>query len=550
MKNKIYITGHKNPDTDSIASAIVYSDLKSRIDSDNEYVPIRLGDLNLESKWVLEKWHQDAPKYVENLKQKVEDLGLVKPLTIKDNISIYQAANYLQPRNISFLPIVDDEGRLKGIVTLSNLTKSYMDVWDDVILWRAGTKIENIVEVLSGEIVHLPENPNKFDGRMLVYASQVDEEGHSKEGDILIVGNRLDSQREAIERKVGILIVSSGHKVEDDILQKAKENNVTVLTTKYNSFMAARLLPQAIPVSYVMTTDNLQYFKPEEYLEDVSRKVKNTRFRNFPIVNDDLVVIGELNRNDLLFDKKKQLILVDHNESNQSIDDRDNVEILEIIDHHRVANIHTNSPIYFRNVPVGCTSTILAMMYKEYGLTPSKEMAGLMASAIISDTLLFRSPTTTEVDKKILRELAEIAEIDLEAYGEEMFSAGTSLEGVSVTDILMTDSKKFEIEDKNARVSQAFTTNLDSVEKFIDEIITSMTNVNNNENTDVFALFITDIFNEQSLVITVGKLNEVLANEFGVEYKEKGYLVKDLLSRKKQFIPALTRAVSKIKEEE
>ncbi|EHR34407.1 putative manganese-dependent inorganic diphosphatase [Helcococcus kunzii] len=550
MKNKIYITGHKNPDTDSIASAIVYSDLKSRIDSDNEYVPIRLGDLNLESKWVLEKWHQDAPKYVENLKQKVEDLGLVKPLTIKDNISIYQAANYLQPRNISFLPIVDDEGRLKGIVTLSNLTKSYMDVWDDVILWRAGTKIENIVEVLSGEIVHLPENPNKFDGRMLVYASQVDEEGHSKEGDILIVGNRLDSQREAIERKVGILIVSSGHKVEDDILQKAKENNVTVLTTKYNSFMAARLLPQAIPVSYVMTTDNLQYFKPEEYLEDVSRKVKNTRFRNFPIVNDDLVVIGELNRNDLLFDKKKQLILVDHNESNQSIDDRDNVEILEIIDHHRVANIHTNSPIYFRNVPVGCTSTILAMMYKEYGLTPSKEMAGLMASAIISDTLLFRSPTTTEVDKKILRELAEIAEIDLEAYGEEMFSAGTSLEGVSVTDILMTDSKKFEIEDKNARVSQAFTTNLDSVEKFIDEIITSMTNVNNNEKTDVFALFITDIFNEQSLVITVGKLNEVIANEFGVEYKEKGYLVKDLLSRKKQFIPALTRAVSKIKEEE
>ncbi|QUY64650.1 putative manganese-dependent inorganic diphosphatase [Helcococcus kunzii] len=550
MKNKIYITGHKNPDTDSIASAIVYSDLKSRIDSNNEYVPIRLGDLNLESKWVLEKWNQDAPKYVENLKQKVEDLGLVKPLTIKDNISIYQAANYLQPRNISFLPIVDDEGRLKGIVTLSNLTKSYMDVWDDVILWRAGTKIENIVEVLSGEIVHLPENPNKFDGRMLVYASQVDEEGHSKEGDILIVGNRLDSQREAIERKVGILIVSSGHKVEDDILQKAKENNVTVLTTKYNSFMAARLLPQAIPVSYVMTTDNLQYFKPEEYLEDVSRKVKNTRFRNFPIVNYDLVVIGELNRNDLLFDKKKQLILVDHNESNQSIDDRDNVEILEIIDHHRVANIHTNSPIYFRNVPVGCTSTILAMMYKEYGLTPSKEMAGLMASAIISDTLLFRSPTTTEVDKKILRELAEIAEIDLEAYGEEMFSAGTSLEGVSVTDILMTDSKKFEIEDKNARVSQAFTTNLDSVEKFIDEIITSMTNVNNNEKTDVFALFITDIFNEQSLVITVGKLNEVIANEFGVEYKEKGYLVKDLLSRKKQFIPALTRAVSKIKEEE
>lgn len=550
MKNKIFITGHKNPDTDSIASAIVYADLKSKIDSENDYVPVRLGELNLESKWVLDKWKQPAPRYIENLKQKVEDLGLEKPITVRENISIYQAANYLQPRNVSFLPIVDEQNSLKGIVTLSNLTKSYMDVWDDIILWGAGTKIENIVEVLSGEIVHLPENPNKYNGRMLVYASEVDEEGHSKEGDVLIVGNRLDAQNEAIDRKVGILIVSSGHEVEDEILEKAKQNNVTVLTTKYNSFMAARLLPQAIPVSYVMTKDNLQYFTPDEYLEDVSRKVKNTRFRNFPIVNNNLEVIGELNRNNLLFDKKKQVILVDHNESNQSIDDRDNVEILEIIDHHRVANINTNSPIYFRNVPVGCTSTILAMMYKEYGVTPSKEMAGLMASAIISDTLLFRSPTTTEIDKRILKELAQIAEIDLEKYGEEMFSAGTSLEGVSVTDILMTDSKKFEIEDKNARVSQSFTTNLDSVEKFVDEIISTMVSVNNNENTDVFALFITDIFNEKSLVITVGEMNEALANEFAAEYKEDGYIVNGLLSRKKQFIPALTRAVNKIKQEE
>ena len=550
MKNKIFITGHKNPDTDSIASAIVYADLKSKIDSENDYVPVRLGELNLESKWVLDKWKQPAPRYIENLKQKVEDLGLEKPITVRENISIYQAANYLQPRNVSFLPIVDEQNSLKGIVTLSNLTKSYMDVWDDIILWGAGTKIENIVEVLSGEIVHLPEKPNKYNGRMLVYASEVDEEGHSKEGDVLIVGNRLDAQNEAIDRKVGILIVSSGHEVEDEILEKAKQNNVTVLTTKYNSFMAARLLPQAIPVSYVMTKDNLQYFTPDEYLEDVSRKVKNTRFRNFPIVNNNLEVIGELNRNNLLFDKKKQVILVDHNESNQSIDDRDNVEILEIIDHHRVANINTNSPIYFRNVPVGCTSTILAMMYKEYGVTPSKEMAGLMASAIISDTLLFRSPTTTEIDKRILKELAQIAEIDLEKYGEEMFSAGTSLEGVSVTDILMTDSKKFKIEDKNARVSQSFTTNLDSVEKFVDEIISTMVSVNNNENTDVFALFITDIFNEKSLVITVGEMNEALANEFAAEYKEDGYIVNGLLSRKKQFIPALTRAVNKIKQEE
>lgn len=549
MSNRIYITGHKNPDTDSIASAIVYADLKSKIDSNNEYFPIRLGELNLESKWVLDRWNQKAPKLVENLKQKIEDLNLSKPLCVKEDISIFEAANYLEPRNRSFLPIVDDKERLLGIVTLSNLTKSYMDVWDDEILWRAKAKIENVVEVIAGNIVHLPENPNKFDGRMLVYASKVDEKGHVSKGDILIVGNRRESQLEAIERKAGILIVSSGHDIDEDILEKAKENNVTVLTTKYNSFMVARLIPQAIPVSYVMSTENLQYFSPDDYIEEVSKKVQSTRFRNFPIVNDNMEVIGQLSRNDLLFDKKKQVILVDHNESNQSIDDREDVEILEIIDHHRVANISTSSPIYFRNEPVGCTSTILAMMYREHDIKPSKEMAGLMASAIISDTLLFRSPTTTDIDKRILKDLAKIAEIDLEEYATEMFAAGTSLEGISATDILMTDSKRFTIDETNARVSQAFTTKLESVDKFIDDIIKAMSTIKKEESLDFFALFITDIFNEQSLVITDSMINEKLAESFESEFNDKGYMVKGLLSRKKQFVPILTKTIKDLSEE-
>ncbi|MFM1524876.1 MULTISPECIES: putative manganese-dependent inorganic diphosphatase [Helcococcus] len=544
MKEKIYITGHKNPDTDSIASVLVYADLKNQIDKENEYIPIRLGELNLESKWVVERWGQKAPLLVKNLKQTIGDLGLSKPLTVKEDISIYQAANHLQPRNISFLPVVDDNEILKGIVTLSNLTKSYMDVWDDEILWRANTKVENIVETIAGDIIHMPKNPNKYNGRMLVYASEVDEEGHVHEGDILIVGNRRLSQLEAIERKAGIIIVTSGHRMQKDVLEKAIENNVIVLQTRYNSFMVARLIPQAIPVSYVMSKDNLLSFSPEEYLEDVSKKVKNTRFRNFPVVDEQMHVVGELNRNNLLYDKKKKLILVDHNESNQSIDDRENVEILEIIDHHRVANITTSSPVYFRNMPVGCTCTILAMMYKENGIKPSKEIAGLMASAITSDTLLFRSPTTTETDKKILYELAEIAEIDLEQYASEMFAAGTSLEGQSANDILMTDSKKFEIQGQQARVSQAFTTDLPSVNKFIKDIRSEMEEIKEKERLNFFALFITDIFNEQSLVFTVGGFNDSVSNEFGVDFDENGYMVKGLLSRKKQFIPSVTKAIA------
>lgn len=549
LKNRIYITGHKNPDTDSIASAIVYADLKNRIDKKNKYIPIRLGSLNLESKWVLDRWKSKAPIYIDNLRPTIDDLNLEMPLVVDKDISLYEAANYLQPKNVSFLPIVDRENRLEGIVTLSNLTKSYMNVWDDDILYRSKAKVENIVDVLAGTLVHSPEKPNYINGRMLVYASDVDEKGHVSPGDVIIVGNRRDAQREAVDRKAGILIVSSGYYVDNDILYLAKKNNVTVIKTKYNSFMVARLLPQAIPVSYVMTSDDLLYFTPDDDIEEVSKKVMDTRFRNFPVVDKNMKVIGELTRNDLLIDKKKKLILVDHNEASQSIDDRDRVEILEIIDHHRVANISTSNPIFFRNMPVGCTSTILAMMYKENGLVPSKEMAGLMASAIISDTLLFRSPTTTDIDIKILNELAEIAEINLEEYASEMFDAGTSLEGVSATDLLITDSKKFEIDNVKVRVSQAFTTNLPSVDKMIADIKTSMKQIKENERIDFFALFITDIFNEQSLVISDGVYSQALAEAFEQEFIENGYIVKDLLSRKKQFIPVLTRTINNFNKE-
>lgn len=546
MNNKIFITGHKNPDTDSIASSIVYADLKSKIDKKNEYIPVRLGDLNLESKWVLDRWKQKAPKHVTTLKVKVEDLNLPKPQCINKNISIYQAANYLQPKNVSFLPVVDENDRIEGVVTLSNLTKSYMDVWDDLILGKSNTSIENITETIAGNIVHLPENPNKWDGRMIVYDLEVDEKRHISSGDILIVGNRYDAQLEAIERKAGVLIVSSGHEPEEGIVELAQKHNVTILTTKYNSFMAARLIPQAVPVEFVMTKEDLITFTQDDFLDDVSSRVKNTRIRNFPVVNHLNQVVGQLNRNDLISDKKKKLILVDHNEANQSIDDRDSVEIIEIIDHHRVANISTSGPIYFRNEPVGCTSTILAMMYKEHNIKPSREIAGLMASAIISDTLLFRSPTTTDTDRKILQELADIIGVNLQEYASEMFAAGTSLEGVSAKSIILTDSKKFIISDYKVRVSQSFTTNLPYLENMKDELISTMHTIKDSEGIDFLALFITDIFNEKSLVFTVGDFNIQLAKEFNKEYDDNGYIVEGLLSRKKQFIPTLTRSITNI----
>lgn len=548
MKEKVYITGHKNPDTDSICASITYAELKNKR-GDVLAVPIRIGELAKETKWVLNRWGFEAPEFRQNLKNKIRDIELDVPYCVTSDISINKAARFLQEQDMRSLPVVDDKEKLIGIVTLSNLTRSYMEVWDDKILWRAGTSIDNIVDVISGNIVLYPHNPRQYDGRIVVYASNVDDKGHLSKGDILIVGNREEVHLEAMDREVGIIILSSGASMSDKVLQLAKEKNIVVISTKYNSYMVARLLPQAIPISYVMSSDNLTFFYPDDSLEDVEKKIKHLRFRNFPVLDRTGKVIGNLSRNHLLFDKKKKLIMVDHNERNQSIDSFDSVQIVEIIDHHRVANIMTDQPIYFRNVPVGSTCTIISMMYFEQGVTPSKEIAGLLASAIISDTLLFRSPTTTETDKQILNRLARIAEIDLEEYAKEMFAAGTSLADTKPEDILLTDSKVFSIEKNKVKVSQTFTTNLDQLGEMEDKVITKMQEMRNVNADDIFCLLMTDIFAEKSKVFVVGKYGKEIAKEFGAIYDEKGFIVKGLLSRKKQFIPTVTSAIVKINEE-
>lgn len=544
MKEKVYITGHKNPDTDSICAAIAYAELKNKR-GDVEAIPIRIGELAQETKFVLDRWGFEAPEYISTLKQTVRDLDLEQPFTVTDNISINKAAKFLQEQDMKALPVVDENEALKGIVTLSNLTKSYMEVWDDKILWRAQTSIDNIIDVISASIVYIPQELKPFDGRIVVYASTVDEKGHVSKGDVVVAGNRGEVHRESIDKGASIIILSSGANMEDDILEDAKKSNVTVLQTKYNSYMVARLLPQAIPISYVMTKEGLVSFYPEDYLEDVEIAVRGTRIRNFPVIDHNNRIVGYMSRNHLMHEDKKKLILVDHNERNQSIDDFDSVEITEIIDHHRVANITTNNPIYFRNIPVGSTNTIIAMMYFEQGVTPSKNMAGLMASAIISDTLLFRSPTTTEADKQILMRLARIADLDVEKYAMEMFTAGTSLVGRKAIDILNTDSKVFTMSGNKVKVSQTFTTNLDSLGDMEDKLIKTMTEKRKENQDDSFILLMTDIFAEKTKVLVNGRFGEDIAKEFGVQYDEKGFIVNGLLSRKKQFIPTASAAVAK-----
>lgn len=547
MKDTVYVSGHKNPDTDSIISAICYADLKNRL-GDVDAIPIRLGKLNQETKFVLDYFGVEAPILKESMILQVSDLNIDKAYAIDPSIPVRVAWDIFQEGLTNSLAVVDNEGKIIGIASLSNITKSYMDVWDDKIIGRANTPIENIIDVLSAKVLSLPENQRPFDGKMTVMAMNDDNQefdNYFSQGDIVIVGNRIDYMEYLITRKVSLVILTNGSTIDEDLIDYAKENDVTILSTEYNTFMTSRLLPMTIPVSHVMTEDDLVYFSTTDTIDLVRETMAKSRFRSYPVVDENKKVIGSISRYHLISSNMKKLILVDHNEKNQSIDDIDQAEIIEIIDHHRVANIYTTAPLFYRAEPVGSTATIISEMYLESGLRPSKEIAGLLCAAIISDTLLFRSPTTTDVDRRILDRMSKIADLNPEEFANQMFKAGTSLKEKSPTDIVEGDVKTFTINGEDVRVGQVMTMNPEELEPLRDEITKLMQEKIEAKGETTFVLVLTDIFNETSELLVVGDHIEDIEEEFGNKVKNGTISAPGVLSRKKQVIPRLTNAFMK-----
>ena len=383
---------------------------------------------------------------------------------------------------------------------------------------------------------------------MAVFAMSGDEkdlEGVVLENDIIISGNRYAYYKYLLNQKISLLILTNGARLDDEALEVAKENKVTVISTEYNSFMASRLLPLTIPVSHVMTTDNLIYFKTDDTLDTVREVMAKSRFRSYPVVDPTDQVVGSISRYHLISSDKKKLILVDHNERNQSIDDIDEAEIVEIIDHHRVANILTTGPVFFRAEPVGSTATIISEMYLESGIRPSKQIAGILCAAIISDTLLFRSPTTTDVDRRILDRMSKIADINPEEFADRMFRAGTSLKGKSAKDLIEGDIKTFTIGSSTIRVGQVMTMNPEELVPIMDELKELMAAKIKQRGEDTFVLVLTDIFNQRSELLVVGEYYDAIQEEFGEVTKNGTINAEGVLSRKKQVIPKLTAAIVK-----
>ena len=549
---KTLVLGHRNPDTDSICSAICYAGFKHQLTGEN-YEPCRAGHVNPETQYVLDYFKLKAPRLVENVKTQVKDIEIRKTKGVSRGISLKNAWGLMQENNVVTLPCVTEEGLLEGVITIGDITKSYMNLYDSSIISKACTKYANILDTLEGSMV-VGDSEAYFDrGKVLIAAANPDlMENYIEKHDLVILGNRYESQLCAIEMEAGCIIVCEGAGVSLTIRKLAQERGCAVITTPYDTYTTARLINQSMPISYFMTKENIIEFSEEDYLDDIREIMASKRHRDFPILDSDGKYIGMISRRNLLGAKGKSIILVDHNEKSQAVEGMESADIREIIDHHRLGTVETMSPVFFRNQPLGCTATIIYQMYQENHIEIDKTTAGLLCSAIISDTLLFRSPTCTPIDKAAGLALAQIAGLDIEKYAIDMFSAGSNLKGKSDGDIFYQDFKRFTVGNSVFGIGQI--TSLNAVE--LKDLRTRMSAYTEKEREqheiDMMFFMLTNILTESTDLICTGQgAEQLIANAFHVKDEDmenvsgQTGIVKlpGVVSRKKQLAPQIMMAL-------
>ena len=542
---KTIVIGHKNPDTDSICSAICYANLK-QITSGGEYVPGRAGHVNSETQFVLDYFGMAAPKETQTVKTQVKDIEIRETKGVAKNISLKKAWNLMQDAGVVTIPAVTEDNVLEGLITVGDITRSYMNVYDSSILSKACTQYTNIIETLEGAMLIGDEREYFKEGKVLIAAANPDMmEYYIEKHDLVILGNRYESQLCAIEMEAGCIIVCEGAGVSMTIKKLAQERGCTVITTPYDTYTAARLINQSMPISFFMKTENLITFDTDDYIDDIKEVMASKRHRDFPILDKNGKYKGMISRRNLLGARGKNVILVDHNERSQAVDGMENANILEIIDHHRLGTVETMGPVFFRNQPLGCTATIIYQMYKEAGVTIENKIAGLLCSAIISDTLLFRSPTCTPVDKDAAMKLAAIAGIDVEQLANKMFAAGSKLKGKSDAEIFYQDFKKFSVGKVSFGVGQISSLNAGELEELKDRMLPYMAKAREEHGMDMMFFMLTNILTESTELICDGQGAKQLAGEafhLGDEEMDKEEHIVSLpgvVSRKKQLVPGL-----------
>lgn len=544
QENSVWVIGHRNPDTDSICAAIAYADLQNHL-SETKYEPKRAGNLNEETKYVLRKFKVKIPAYIDDVRTQVKDIAFRRTIGVNSSISLKRAWELMTTSKVVTLPITGNDNELLGLIVNADIAESYMDILDTGILAEAKTPYKNMIETLNGTILVGNEHGRYIKGKVIVAADSLPmaEESMEKD-DLVIIGDRESMQKCALKHNASCLIICGGTQVSKEIINEAQDKECVIISTPYDPFTASRLIMQSMPIKQFMRTKNLKKFEIEDYVDDVREVMSKVRHRDFPILDHDGYYIGMISRRNLLNMQKKRVVLVDHNEKQQAVHGIDNADILGIIDHHKIGSLETPVPVMFRNQPVGCTSTIIYQMYTENGVKITKPIAGLLCSAIISDTLLFRSPTCTQLDKDAAAKLAEIAGIDMEQHANEMFKAGSNFETKTTEEICYQDFKTFTAGDVLFGVSQISAMSREELDKVKERVLPYQTVIMEERKLDMVFIMLTDILNESSELICIGKgADEAVERAF---YKQKindGYRLRGVVSRKKQLIPELLDAI-------
>jgi len=544
-KRKITVIGHKNPDTDSICSAIAYAELKNRLENTDLYVPRRAGAINAETRFVLKHFDVDVPELVEDVGTQVKDIEIREIEGVAGSISLKNAYTLMKEQNVVTLPITTEDGYLEGLITIGDIATSYMDVYDSSILAKAKTSYRNIIETLDAELVVGDADAIFESGKVLVAAANPDlMEGYIEENDLVITGNRYETQLCAIEMNAGCIIICEGANASLTICRMAEAKGCTVISTPHDTYTVARLINQSMPVKYFMITDKIDKFLTTDFVEEIKEVMMKKRTRDFPILDTKGKYRGMVSRRNLLNMQKKQVILVDHNEKSQAADGVENTEILEIIDHHRLGTMETISPVFFRNQPLGCTATIIYQIYRERHIEIPEKIAGLLCSAILSDTLMFRSPTCTPADKAAAEVLAKMAGLDVEEYANEMFLAASDLQSKTEEEIFFQDFKKFSTDDVTFGISQITSLNEGELKMLGDRLKPCLEQFRITQHVDMVFFMATDIVKESTTLYYVGEdVDVILETLYGHAGHDGCIELPGVVSRKKQLVPALIQAI-------
>lgn len=541
----IYVIGHRNPDTDSICSAISYANLKRAMGTEN-VVAARAGSINKETKYALDYFKAQAPQLVSDIYPRVSDIAIevTKKVKTTDNLRILGMA--MKEAGLRSVPVVDENDNLVGMASVSDLAKAYFQEITLDSVSASGASIIDIEKVIEANVLVKGDDTAKITGDIKVIASCIERVASTiKAGEIVIIGNRPEeAYAKCIDLGVSCMIITSGAEISDEIIAKAQAKNVIVLTTAFDTYSTARLISQCAPVSSIMTTDIVS-FKPTDMISDVKGILETNEYRNYPVVENGKLV-GIVSKDKFMMPEKQAVILTDHNELGQAVEGIESGKIVEVIDHHRFGGLQTSDPIFINVRPVGCTCTIVTNMYQQYGVEIPQQIAGLLMSAIISDTVLFKSPTCTQADKDAVEYLAKIAGVDYKEYGLAMLKAGADIGDMTPAQIVKNDSKEFQIGNYPMLISQLSVMDTDQVMAMQDEILANMAQVCEKEGYAMSIVIVTDIINEGSYLLFSGEPKNLIGEAFKQDASKSVMYLPGVMSRKKQIIPPLSEAVKKL----